>query len=109
MTANPALAQQTLTAPKIYRDDLGRVFDGMRMQYGECFDLPVGIKYAEADEFAWEWYSHVEFDGIGVMGHIARKHDHDLVLPQLKIRPDRRATLLDHLRPLVRRSYLRAA
>src|SRR5678816_1781497 len=96
-----------------YRDDLGRVFDRMHRQYGVSFDFPVGVIRSDradgGDDFAWDWYSHVEFDGIGAMADVARKHGCELALPQLRIRRDRDATVLDYLRPFLRRSYLRAA
>jgi hypothetical protein len=62
-----------------------------------------------AADFHWDWYSHVDFDGIGALADVASRAGHDLRLPQLRIRKDKDATVLDYFRPFFRRSYLRAA
>ena len=94
---------------RIYRDDVARVFDRMHVQHGVCFDFPVGIALEEHDDFTWEWFSHVDYDGIRMVDHVVRRHGNEVALPRLKIRPDRRATWREHLKPMVRKSYLRKA
>lgn len=97
------------TIKRIYKDDVARVFDRMHAQHGVCFDFPVGVALHDRDDLAWEWFSHVEFDGMKMVDFVTRRHGSEVALPRLKIRPDRRATLRDHLRPLLRKSYLRTA
>jgi len=94
---------------RIYRDDVARVFDRMHVQHGVCFDFPVGVALDDRDELAWEWFSHVDYDGMRMVDHVVRRHGSEVVLPRLKIRPDRRATFSEHLRPVFRKSYLRKA
>jgi hypothetical protein len=92
-----------------YTDDVARVFDRMERQHGVSFDFPLGIVRDERDEIAWRWYSHVDYDGIGVMAEIARELGQELPASYIKIRRDRDARWHEHLRPFFRRSYLRKA
>jgi hypothetical protein len=106
MTTN---APHSTAVHRVYRDDVARVFDRMQTQYGQSFDFPVGVCRDENDDYAWRWYSHIDYDGIGAMVDLARNEDFDLPQPQLKIRREEDATFFDYLRPFLRRSYLRAA
>lgn len=94
---------------KTYHDDLGRVFDRMQLQHGECFDFPFGVADDETAALTWRWFSHVDHDGIGALAQVLGDYGHELAAPRLRIRPDRRAAWHEHLRPMLRRSYLRAA
>lgn len=100
---------ETTSIVRTYRDDVARVFDRMHLQHGVCFDFPVGMALDDDDELVWEWFSHIDYDGIRMVDHVARRHGNEVVLPQLKIRPDRHATLREHLKPMLRKSYLRKA
>ena len=85
----------TTTAPgtglqRTHRDDVARVFDRMHVQYGVCFDFPVGIAHGDTDDLVWEWFSHIDYDGMRMVEHVARRHGSEILLPRLKIRPDQR-------------------
>jgi hypothetical protein len=108
-TSTTTTSETALQPRRVYRDDVARVFDRMHVQHGVCFDFPVGISLADGDDLAWEWFSHVDYDGMRMVDHVARRHGTEVLLPRLKIRPDKRATWREHLKPMLRKSYLRKA